>query len=483
MLSFLLGNWALFLGGSAFVVTLALWRFAKDPDFRRDVGGAVVYFGVYVVLRLSGDGLDDVIPKEWHVYVRVTWLLAFAYGVSRLVVASALLVRRIFTQSPTPKIHRDVADFVLYFVTTIPILKTQLKLDVSTLLGTSAVLSLVLGFALQDTLSNLFSGISLQLEPPFQVGDFIKVGQHEGRVVHIAWRSCRIETMRHELITLPNAMVAKEAVLNFTRGGRPVGIDLRVLAGYGNPPNEVKAAILEALDDSPLVLKTPQATARTIAFDDSGVQYLIRVFIQNYGAVPSVYDEVLSRLWYRFGREGIEIPFPQRVITMKQVAPAPSDRVRLMDSFELFAPFTAEERASLARAARERRFGAGEAVVTQGEAGETFYVIVRGRLSVRAGTPPREVATVTAGEGFGEMSLMTGEPRVATVIATEDCVLLELDRAAFAQHFAEHPERATAMAELLASRKAGLSKALAEFEAKPKDAGRILERLRAVFRT
>lgn len=482
MLSFLYGNWALFVGGIAFVVTLALWRLVRDAEFKRDVGGAVVYFGAYVVLRLSAEALESAVPKEWHIYVRVAWLLAFAYGVARLIVASALLVRRLFSKVPTPKIHRDVADFVLYFVATVPILKTQLKLDVSTLLGTSAVLSLVLGFALQDTLSNLFSGISLQLEPPFQVGDFIKVGQHEGRVVHIAWRSCRVETMRHELITLPNAMVAKEAVLNFTRGGRPVGIDLRVVAGYGNPPNEVKAAILQALDDCPLVLKTPPATARTINFDDSGVQYLIRVFIQDYGALPSVYDEVLSRLWYRFGREGIEIPYPQRVVTMRQESAAP-DRVRLVDNFELFAPFSAEERTALARAARERRFGAGEAVVTQGESGDTFYVVVRGRLSVRAGTPARHVATVVAGEGFGEMSLLTGEVRAATVVALEDCVLLELDRAAFAQHFAQHPERAPAMAELLASRKANLSRALAEAEAKPKDAGRILERLRAVFRT
>ena len=113
-------------------------------------------------------------------------------------------------------------DFALYVAVTIPILKLTLAIDVTTLLGTSAVVSLVLGFALQDTLSNLFSGLSMQLEQSFAIGDFISVGIHTGRVTQIAWRSTRIETFRNEQVTLPNSLVAKEAVKNFSRGGLPI---------------------------------------------------------------------------------------------------------------------------------------------------------------------------------------------------------------------------------------------------------------------
>jgi len=147
----------------------------------------------------------------------------------------------------------------------------------------------------------------------------------------------------------------------------------------------------------------------------------------------------LSRLWYRLGRAGIEIPFPQRVVTLREATQRSVPRGAVLKALELFAPFTEAERDAIAASARERRFGTGEAVVTEGARGETFYAVLLGSLSVRVGKPGKEVAKLLRGDGFGEMSLLTDEPRAATVVALEDCVLLELDRTAFAEHFAEHP--------------------------------------------
>jgi small-conductance mechanosensitive channel/CRP-like cAMP-binding protein len=480
---FLQGNLALVLGVMALVITLLIRRFAAEETLRRDLVGSVVLFGVYVVLREGGEALRRVVPEEWEPFIRVTWMLAFAYGALRLLVALLLSLRRRLRPGPTAKIQRDVLDFILYVICTIPILKTQLKIDVTTLLGTSAVLSLVLGFALQDTLSNLFAGLSLQLERPFGVGDFIKVGEHEGRVVQIAWRSTRLETVRRELVNFPNSEIAKAHLVSFSSGPL-VAIDLTVSASYQAAPNLVKAEILETLREAPLVLAEPAPWVRVLDFAESAVSYQVRLFISNIADKPHVRDEVLSRLWYRFQRAGIEIPFPQRVVHLKQLASARPrvDTAAMLSKLELFTPFPPEELRAIDAAASSRHFGAGEEIVTEGRAGSTFYVVMAGALSVRVGQPGREVATLGPGEAFGEMSLLTGEPRSATVVAVEDVWLLELDRDAFARHFSKHPERAAQLAELLERRRSALVTAASDGPDRAETRPRVIDRLREIFR-
>ncbi|MBE2253986.1 MAG: mechanosensitive ion channel [Myxococcus sp.] len=481
-MAFFHGNLALVLGTIGLVLAALLRRLSRDERLRQDVLGALVWFSIFVAVRGLTLALEDPLPKPWHAYLRAAWMLAFAFGTVRLLVALVLWLRRRISAKSTAKIHRDVADFLLYLITAIPILKTQLQLDVTTLVGTSAVLSLVLGFALQDTLGNVFSGLSLQLDSPYKVGDFVRVGQHEGRVVQTSWRSTRIETLRKEQVTLPNALTAREPITNFTRGGQPVAIELPIGTAYAAPPTKVKAEILEALAESPLILSDPAPVVFTWGFEDSSVKYVVRLWISDFAEAPRVHDEVYARLWYRFGRAGIEIPFPQRVVTMRADARRPEGhRQALLDELDLFAPFSAEERRAIADAAHERTFGLGESVCTEGREGQTFYVVVSGRVSVRVGQPPREVATLSRGQYFGEMSLLTGAPRSASVVAIDDTVVLEFDRPHFEAFFAKKPQLAEQLAEFLARRRAELTSGADGLANQKADAAGLLTRLRRIF--
>lgn len=340
MKAFLQGHVALVVGTIGFALALVTRRGARDEQLKRDVGGAAPWLLAFLFLRLNAFWLEDQLSREWNTWLRVLWMLAFSYGTVRLGVSYALALRRRFAKSPTAKIHRDVADFVLYVLVTIPVLKAELKLDVTTLIGTSAVLSLVLGLALQDTLGNLFAGLSLQLERPYGVGDFIRVGEHEGRVAQMSWRSTRIETFRKEAVTLPNNVIAKEHLINFSRGGQPVAIDLSIGTAYAAAPNFVKQEVLETLREAPLVLNDPPPLVAVSAFGDSAVTYLVRFYVKDYASVPRARDQVLSQLWSRFGRDGIEIPFPQRVVHLRQPAPAQRETPEaLLGGLELFRPF------------------------------------------------------------------------------------------------------------------------------------------------
>ncbi len=482
-MNFLQGYLSLAAGIALWLALFAARAISRDEELRRDLRGSLILFTAFIGLRVLDAGLDGYLPADGAKALRVGWMLAFAFGSVRAFVSVALWGFRRVRSGPSSKILRDVADFVLYVAVTIPILKTQLSVDVPTLLGTSAVVSLVLGFALQDTLGNLFSGLSVQLEKPFTVGDFITVGAHTGRVVQVGWRSTRVETFRKEHVTLPNSLIAKEAVKNFTRGGQPIAIDLVFGVTYSAPPNQVKNEVLEALAAIPSVLKEPAPAVHTLEFADSAVRYLIRYYLADYALALPSQGEIHTRLWYRFGRAGIEIPFPQRIVTLRNEPGRSHVHQALLQELDLFAPFTEAERMDLASNARERHFGRGEHVIKEGEEGHTFFVVTRGTLTVHAGKGGTEVARLTRGDHFGEMSLLTGDPRTATVTAHEDSVLLELDRDAFARHFVEHPGLAQQLAEVLARRKTELDQKLStaptEDAVKARD---ILARLKKIFR-
>jgi small-conductance mechanosensitive channel/CRP-like cAMP-binding protein len=483
LISYLQGNTALVIGLLLFVLVAFTRAVSKDTQLKIDLRGALLFFIAWLGLRGLGYLAEYINLEAAEKATKVAWMLAFAYGCVRTFVAYALWVYRRINVGQTHKILRDVIDFVLYVVATVPILKTQLQIDLTSLLATSAMLSLVLGLALQETLGNLFAGLALQLERPFRAGDIIAVGEHVGRVVQVAWRTTRIQNYRHEEVTVPNSNIAKQPLKNFTRGGQPVGIDIDIGVAYAVAPNTVRSEVMAALAEIPLVLKHPAPTVRLQAFMDSAVSYEILFFVADYASFFDARDDVYTRLWYRFSRAGIEIPFPQRVVhTRGADLTNEMPYAALLGTLDIFVPFSPEERGDLARSANERRFGRGETLIREGDEGHTFYVILSGEVAVaRGGT---EVVRLNRGAYLGEMSLLTGEPRSATVTATSDVTVLELDRDVFGRHFAQKPERAQQMSDLLAQRRSQLDAvASSNGSARPQGQARdILQRLKQIFR-
>lgn len=488
LLPFLQSNLSLVAGAILAILLFGLHAASGDKDFRRDLRGAIRFLVAFLILRLGEWALHDEVPSSLDQLIRVGWMLTFAFGVIRTCVSLALKVIRLRSTVATPKILRDVIDFVLYGLAALPILQSQLNLNLGGLLATSAVLSVVIGLALQETLGNLFAGLSLQLERPYQVGDFIRIGEDIGRVAQIGWRATRIITTRRESITLPNSKVAKEVVRNFSFAYEPIAIDIYLRLSYDTPPNRVKETVLDVMKEIPTLLQSPPPQCRTWGFEDSGVQYQLRFWVADYAHADNTREELYTRLWYRLRREGIEIPFPQRVLHTRGESAArhefsPETVNELLRAVDLFSVLSPAELDELRRELVARRFGKGERVIEEGEEGRTFYLLASGEVSVRTGKG-HEVTRLQRGSYFGEMSLLTGEPRAATVVALEDTVLLELDRPAFARMFVSQPGLARQLSALLAQRRTQL-RAVAEagggtVDSTP-EAGRILGRLRQIF--
>lgn len=486
MLELLQGHLPLALGATLAILLIALRAVSRDSVLRDDLRGAIVLLVAFLALRTLRIAIVGHLPTPAIKALEVSWMLLFAFGLIRAVVSVTLWFFR-FRGGPMPKILRDVIDFSLYFLAAVPIVKSELEIDLTGVMATSAILSVVIGLALQDTLGNLFAGLSIQLERPFQVGDIVTIEEHTGRIVQVAWRATRLETARRELITLPNSILSKHTVKNYTRAGVAVGIDVYFGASYAAPPNRVKEAVLDALRDVPYVLQDPKAVCRVDRYEDSAIQYKVRVFIADHWRKDAVLDEIYSRLWYRFRRDAIEIPFPTRTVHLIQPQTAPEVSTQsidtLLSSVDLFQVLGEIERQQLARSMTVHKFGRGERIIEQGAAGHTFYLVSEGEVAVSAGKPEVEVTRLTRGQYFGEMSLLTGEPRAATVIAATDATLLELDRPIFARLFSDHPGLARKLSALLAERRLQLravTEATATADNAP-EANRIFGRLRQIF--
>ena len=333
-------------------------------------------------------------------------------------------------------------------------------------LTTSAVGAVVIGFALQDTLGNMFAGLAIQVEKPFRVGHWITVGPFEGLVSEVTWRATKIRTKAGNLVVLPNAFIAKEAITNYSQPTAPTRLEVEVGVSYGVPPDQVKAALVEAVGNAPLALPDPAADVLVVDFGASAVIYRVRFWVNDFARDGVARDQVRSAIYYSLRRHGYEIPFPMQIEIPRPEEPerasARIDRVSaILAPVALFAPLTHEQRDELAARAAERIYGKGERIVRQGDTGGSMFVLHRGRVRVVEASRG-ELAVLETGGYFGEMSMLTGQPRSATVEAVEECQVLELTAASLREVALANPEVVTRISKVVAERQADLDRQKAE---------------------
>ncbi len=217
--------------------------------------------------------------------------------------------------------------FVLYTVTALISLRLSFPgFDVRPLLATSAVTSLVLGLALQPILGNFFAGLVISLEKPFRLNDWIKLGEQEGRVVAITWRTTHLRTRENDYIVIPNGKISDERILNYYYP-HPMHLErVRVGASYKDPPYRVRRALLACASGVPGVLDNPAPDVQVNAFQDSDVLYELRVWTEDVVQAPRIASDLRARIWEEFQRAGITIPFPIRTLEIApRQRPGPAD--------------------------------------------------------------------------------------------------------------------------------------------------------------
>ncbi|MEZ5419211.1 MAG: mechanosensitive ion channel family protein [Vicinamibacterales bacterium] len=333
-------------------------------------------------------------------------------------------------------------------------------------LTTSAVGAVVVGFALQDTLGNLFAGLAIQIERPFRVGQWIKVGDFEGKVEEVTWRATKLLTKDGQFVVVPNSIASKDPILNYSEPMIPTRIVVDIGATYNVAPNAIRQALFEALDNAPLALRDPAPEVIFHEYGASSLNFKVYFWIDDYGRDYVARDQVLTNIWYTFKRRNIEIPYPIQVEYGRE-EPDPRTPAYLaqlaskLGALDLFHGLDDGECARLAGLCEEHVYGAGERIVRQGETGDSMFVVLQGRVRITLEPSGQEVAVTPAGGFFGEMSMLTGDPRTASVSAVEDSVLVEIRAADFRELAVRRPALVEQVSAVVSARRQGLIQAQA----------------------
>jgi small-conductance mechanosensitive channel/CRP-like cAMP-binding protein len=431
--------WHFVVGACALAAAFAISRLTVNRLVQRKLRLSLVLLGAYVVAHAAVALRPELRATFDDPQFLSIERLAFAAGLINLFVIAFLNPLR------ADRVPDRYPAILQEFIVIGLLLLVATFVFHDKLLTTSAVSAVVIGFALQDTLGNAFAGLAIQSEKPFHVGHWIRVGDFEGRVAEVTWRATKLRTKSGNFVVVPNNIVSKEAITNYSEPAAITRIEVEVGASYLSPPNLVKAAIHEAIGNAPRALSTPAPDVVLGGFDSSAITYRARFWIEDYERDEAARDQVRTAIYYAFDRHGIEIPWPIQVQYEREwkepsADEAVQERDRLLAKIDLFAALADDQRRAIAAAMTRRTYGDGEAIVRQGDAGRSMFVVASGRVVVVLEPERREVATIERGGYFGEMSLLTGEPRTATVLARGDCSVLEVDADVFTRLGAVNPQ-------------------------------------------
>jgi small-conductance mechanosensitive channel/CRP-like cAMP-binding protein len=405
-----------------------------------------------------------------------------------------------------PRMVEDLATFAGYVVWAMVRL-SQVGVDLGSIVTTSAVITAIVAFSLQETLGNIFGGATLQLENSIHVGDWIKVGDVNGRVVDIRWRSTVVETRNWETVVIPNSMLMKD---RFTILGRRLGEPLqwrrwvRFGASFDVAPGRVIRTVEDALRRAriPGVAPEPPPNCVLMALDGSTAEYAVRYWLTDLAADDPTDSAVRERLFAAFRRAGLHFAFGEQIVHVVQGGEAEAERLQRRDleqrigivrRIELFGGLTDTEQAAVAGHLVHAPFMAGEMLTHQGDVAHWLYLVLSGEVEVvfdDGHGHRRPLGTIRGGAPgafFGEMGMLTGAPRTASVFARTDVECYRLDKDGFEQVLRTRPAIAEEISLQMAQRKADLASAQDELTQAARDRlledsrGELLGRIRRFF--
>lgn len=456
---------------AAFVlVTASLMR--SQPASR----GHLINTGVFFLAALVGIAASGALYatglKEVAGIVNESCTILSGIALLRLL---TLFVFRIFLPligGRPPRIMEDIVTVVGVFLWGMLRLRFA-GLDMSGLVTTSAVVTGVMAFSMQDTLGNILGGVALQLDNSLEIGDWVKIDDISGRVSDIRWRSTSIETRNWETVVVPNSVMMKTKFTVLGRRSGQASMWRRTLVFYtdlAQLPSQVMQVVQADLRQAEIenMSQDPKPDCIFTDFGQGYAKFAVRYWLTNLAVDEPTDSAVRAHIYATLRRAGVRIAAPeQNVLLTKENEKhlealhqkEQSQRVSALKKIDLFSGLTDGELNDLSARLKYAPFVAGDVITRQGSVAHWLYLLTHGDVEVWIDAPGeqrRRVNIIHAGEVFGEMGLMTGAARSATVIARTDVECYLLDKASFEHILHARPELAQQISQILANRRVEL---------------------------
>ena len=410
-------------------------------------------FAVWAVaVPVIGLDNDSLIPTVAASFIVVS-TTAVVLVVLKLVVGG-IGERRRAADRPVPQLLLAAPRIAVLLIAAWALVGSVWGVDLSSALAALGVTSLVISFALQDTLSGLASGMLLLSDPPFQTGDWINSDDIEGKVLAVNWRTTRIRNRDGDTIVVPNSQLAGASIVNYAHaaGAHKVRVDVQV--AYVNPPTLAKAMLLDAARNTPGVLEEPAPYVAVLQIDDPLMGYQVHMWIADYAIAPTVRTDFGSLVWYQSHRHGVPLPSPAQdlylydgVAAGEASVPTPAELRAILAKSQLLVSLGDADMDRVARSSRLERFSVGEVMVDTITAGQDLLLMAEGRavlnLVEQDGTET-SVAELGVGDTVGLLGDAPGEGSHLSSRALNDCVVLVVDAATAAEIGSRNAEVAAA---------------------------------------
>jgi small-conductance mechanosensitive channel len=412
---------------------------------------------------------------------RRVWFLADLFEVLIVIDMVAILLFDLILfglRIEVANIVHDIALGAAYILAFIGILHRS-GVHLSGIIATSAVVTVVLGLSLQATLGNVLGGIALQLDDSIHVGDWVQLsGGQQGRITAIRWRHTMMETRNWDTIIVPNAsLLGENIVILGQRQDQPVQHRMWVYfnVDFRYSPEEVINVVEDALQSTPITNVAPFPPPNCICYDfarqggESYAYYAVRYWLTDLAVDDPTSSAVRVRIYVALKRAGIPLAVPGQALWIsmddtehkqRKLEREIQHRAQALAHIEMFAGLTQDDRQRLAESMRPAPFGRGEIITRQDAAAHWLYILAKGEVEVRVrgeGGIDKLVARLQAPNVFGEMGVMTGERRTATVQAATEVECYRIDKDVFKAVLRNRPEMADTISNVIARRRVELA--------------------------
>lgn len=412
---------------------------------------AVVVGIVWLIPRF---GFDSIAGKTLET---VLWISAGFLANNLLVIILWEWLVPWWTGRQVQKLVMQVIGFAVIMLAVGIVLVRVFNVSPTGVLTTSGIFIAIIGFALRNMISDLFTGIALGIERPFSMGDWIQIADGTvGRVEEVNWRSTRLITREEVTVVIPNSELAISTFKNFSIPERYWRDEFQLLLGHDVTAYQAERVLLSAINQVPELARIPKGPeVRIDKYTENGIIWSVRYWVPDYPDMSRLRYEVQKAASRNLHYAGLRIPGERIRIDDDRDTPISDVDREFLRTISLFNELSDYEIDMLEKSMTRHLFLKNENVVQQGEDGASLFMVKEGLLEVdiRAESGDRvTVAHLKPGSFFGEMSLLTGEPRGATVRAVVDSMVYEVDKDDFEPLVRTRPAIIEGLSELLATR-------------------------------
>jgi len=411
------------------LIDLGLWRLLSASGSHWKLVVRVVIFSLFSVV-LFNEGLNPLEPAPWAdniplhlaaIGLQIGWWLFGARTLTVLI--GAVMMQRV---GHTGRLLQDLLGAVIFLIAIIAALAYVLELPVKGVLATSGALAIIVGLALQSTLSDVFSGIVLNTTKPYQLDDWISIDGTEGRVTDIDWRATRLQTAQGSMAVIPNSLAAKAKIINFSRPSDIFGVSISLQLSPHARPNTVIEALERAMQGCRQLLSKPAPSVSLKSSSSAGMEYEISGFVESMDQKRMVRNQLFDLAYRHLHASGVSL-----LSSVESNAPGNLSRPRaLLDTSTIFSTLRQEEKETLSQNMTLQTFRAGDLILPAGEVSDHLLIIESGVISVELsrGGVLFESGRMGPGEVIGEGGVLSDTALPAQFTAKTFCSLYRIEK-------------------------------------------------------